>query len=80
MKHEAHPLGWNRRHLLALAAATAAAGPLGARAQAAPAGFATMTTSASCAVIAAAPTHGPSTIVTIGTTPLRRAMCANTSA
>ena len=40
MKHEAHPLGWNRRHLLALAAATAAAGPLGARAQAAPAGFA----------------------------------------
>ena len=41
MKHEAHPLGWNRRHLLALAAATAAAGPLGARAQAAPAGFAT---------------------------------------
>ena len=41
MKHEAHPLGWNRRHLLALAAATAAAGPLGARAQAAPTGFAT---------------------------------------
>ncbi|QYY25723.1 tripartite tricarboxylate transporter substrate binding protein [Diaphorobacter sp. MNS-0] len=41
MNHEAHPLGWNRRHLLALAAATAAAGPLGARAQAAPAGFAT---------------------------------------
>lgn len=41
MKHEAHPLGWNRRHLLALAAATAAAGPLGARAQTAPTGFAT---------------------------------------
>ena len=41
MNHEAHPLGWNRRHLLALAAATAAAGPLGARAQAAPTGFAT---------------------------------------
>lgn len=36
MNHEANPLGWSRRRLLALAAAAAAAaaGPLGARAQA----------------------------------------------
>ena len=34
MTHEAKPIGWNRRHMLALAAAAAAAGPLGARAQA----------------------------------------------
>ena len=34
MNHEAKPLEWNRRHLLALAAAAAAAGPLGVRAQA----------------------------------------------
>ena len=46
----------------------------------APAGLDTITTSESLAIIAAAPTHGPSTIAIIGTTPLRRAMCANTSA
>lgn len=34
MTHEAHPLGWNRRQLLAVAASAAAIGPLHAQAQA----------------------------------------------
>ncbi|ART50480.1 hypothetical protein CBP34_00715 [Acidovorax carolinensis] len=33
MPHEANPIGWNRRQLLALAASAAAIGPLGAQAQ-----------------------------------------------